>query len=88
MKHLRQDYDGIQDVEGTTSIERDEPVFILRSTDVTASEVVHYWAELVESLGGDDEMVTRVHTWAEEMRTWGEEHRNHVPDVPKGALLP
>jgi hypothetical protein len=88
MKHLRTDYNGIQDTGGTTSIQPDEPVFILRSRDVTAPEVVHYWAEILRHMGGDRGTVTRVHAWAEEMRTWGEEYGNHVPDVPDGSLLP
>ena len=36
MIHLRKDYDGIQDTMAGTSIQPDEPVFILRAKDPAA----------------------------------------------------
>lgn len=86
MRHLRSDYDPIQDPSG--KIGADEPVFLLRAKDLIAPEIVQEWALSAEDAGADPAMCKRVQEWADEMRAWQREHANggKVPDVPEGAL--
>lgn len=80
MKHLRSDYDGVQDANG--KIPDDEPVFLLRARDVTAARVVRYWAELAEHVGAEPEMVAAVRAWADEMIRYAGDHGGFKrPDV-------
>lgn len=93
MLHLRSDWDGIQDTYQETrrvssSIEADEPVFLLRAKDPASSACVMSWANLVELQGGDPELVKQVRLWASEMTKWRQEHHPapKVADVPEGRL--
>lgn len=86
MRQLRSDYASIQPAPGETTIEDDEPVFLLRARDTLAPATVRYWATLAESHGADVAMVAAARAWADEMLAWGRERGTHVPDVPKGAL--
>lgn len=93
MKHLRSDWDGIQDIHQSTSfpsssIQDDEPVFLLRAKDPAAAIAVDMWADLVEDQGGDPALVRRVRQWALEMTEWRQYHypAPKVADVPEGML--
>ena len=94
MKHLRSDWDGIQDenqgllVTASSSIEYDEPVFLLRAKDPAAAAAVYYWARIVAEQGGDPDLVRRVSKWSTEMTEWRNKHYPYssVADVPIGFL--
>lgn len=97
MKHCRTDWDGIQDTrQGTgyalsgecSSIQEDEPVFLLRAKDPAAGATVFYWAQIVKEQGGDPELVARVIQWSNEMTRWKEEHYPNklVADTPTEKL--
>ncbi len=82
MKHCRSDWDGIQDVHQdsvhpASSIEIDEPVFLLRAKDPAAGATVFYWAEVVKQQGGDPALVARVRAWSAEMEIW---RQKNYPD--------
>lgn len=88
MRHLRSDWDTIQPQPGQTSIEIDEPCFVLRAADPSAPATVRAWADDVEDRGGDEQLVARVRAWASEMEAWRMEYRpdKQVADVPEGHL--
>lgn len=69
MKHARPDYNRIQDPEN--KIPADEPVFLLRAQDTTASEVVRFWANLnSHRIDGDKRAVQLAMAHAVEMDKW------------------
>ena len=80
MKHSRPDYNRIQDPEGI--IPQDEPVFLIRGQDAVAPEAVEAWAELAERAGSDGDIITAARSQAREMRRWGKEHGDKIPDLP------
>lgn len=88
MKHARRDYDRIQDpglqnpdlvAPGSSPISQDEPVFLLRGSDITASAVVMFWARLNEEVGGDARAIHLARQQAVEMAKWP---RKKIADVP------
>jgi hypothetical protein len=93
MKHLRKDYDRIQDpatiapdlIEGTP-FGADELVFLLRSQDKNAATVVEYWADLTQEDGGDPTLVVAARAWASKMAQQGRERGTKVPDTPPELL--
>lgn len=63
----------------------DEPVFILRAKDITAPEVVRYWAQLQREIdGGDESTAERVDAFADEMGRYAADHYSggKVADTP------
>jgi hypothetical protein len=89
MKHLRTDWQGIQDTTGETSIGDDEPVFIVRAKDPCAPATVRAWAAQAHAAGSDLNLCVRVLQWADEMEAYAREHfagQQHAPDAPE--LLP
>lgn len=94
MRHLRSDWDGIQDVHQgiadwpSSSIKADEPVFLLRAKDPAAAYAVMAWSDQVEAQGGDPELIKRVRQWAQEMNNWRLDNypAPKVADVPEGML--
>lgn len=80
MKHARDDYNRIQDPEG--KIPQDEPVFLLRGQDTIAPAAVEAWAALAESAGADADIIKSARVQAGEMRQWGRDHGDKVPDLP------
>ena len=80
MKHARTDYDRIQDPAGL--IPEDEPVFLLRGQDLTAPNTLEYWANRVEALRGNPEIVQKARHHASAMRSWQEKHGGKIPDLP------
>lgn len=83
MRHARSDYDRIQDPAGL--IPYDEPVFLIRGQDAAGPDTVMMWADLVEDMGGDREIVQRAREWATEMRIWQKRHAKKTPDMPADA---
>jgi hypothetical protein len=88
MRHLRRDYDGVQDSSG--KIPADEPVFVIRGKDITAPIVINYWASIAEQNGVGPEMVEAVRQWARAISTWQDENKAvvKVPDVDSAMLKP
>lgn len=86
MKHLRRDYDDIQDPRGR--FQHDEPVFLLRAKDRLAPATLEQWARFAEAAGADPEMLHRVRGFANEMRAWQRAHGSKVPDTPREELRP
>lgn len=81
MKHARKDYD--ENIQAPTSmIPADEPVFLLRGQDKYASRAVRYWAALVASDGGGDNIVEAAVKIADDMDAWPVKK---VPDMPEGS---
>ncbi len=82
MKHPRTDYDRrIQD--NANLIPPDEPVFLLRAQDILAADAVDFWADALESNGGDLDTVEAVRDWAQRMREW---NPKKMPDTPHNLL--
>lgn len=80
MKHAREDYKRIQDPEG--KIPEDEPVFLLRAQDKFAPIVVEFWADLMESNGGSEEIVASVRQQIKTMVEWQKTHKEKLADLP------
>jgi hypothetical protein len=78
MKHAREDYNRIQDPEN--KIPEDEPVFLLRAQDVTAPDVLEYWAELNDDKFGDKALIRRTLLHAAAMREWQRQHGSKLAD--------
>ena len=68
MLHTRKDYNRIQDPDN--KIPKDEPVFLLRAQDRISDDVVRYWAELNDRLGGDETMSQMAREQAVRMSLW------------------
>ena len=83
MIHARSDYDGIQDATG--HIPEDEPVFLLRSRDALAPQVVMFWAAIAKANGVAPEMVRTAENWALRMAEYNR-GRTHLPDADKDVL--
>jgi len=68
MKHIRIDYNRIQDPSGL--IPEDEPVFLIRAQDVCGPMALEAWAKQNDLIGGDPELSAAVLRQAEKMRDW------------------
>jgi len=81
MKHNRRDYDRIQDTlpESQGGIPADEPVFLLRASDLCAAKIVLLWADLAERRGAAPEMVASARSQARAMDEWP---KKKIPDAP------
>jgi hypothetical protein len=96
VKHARKDYDRIQDPAakwpsllspGSTAIGDDEPVFLLRSKDVSAPDTVRSWAHEHVSNGGDPALAKAAMAHAYAMEAWQQAHGgSKLADAPEGAL--
>lgn len=87
MRHLRLDYNRIQDPEG--KIGEDEPVFLIRGQDVCAPAAIHAYADFAELAGADSAVCEATRRFAGYVKRWqqGEleyEPSGKVPDVPGG----
>lgn len=80
MKHARPDYDGIQDPSG--KIPADEPVFLLRASDMLAPSIVRSWALQAKANGAAADIVEAADRQATAMIKWQVKHGSKVPDMP------
>ena len=85
MRHARPDYQG-RIVDLQHRIPDGEPVFLLRSTDEFAPELVILWAERLVARGGDPRMARMAFDHANAMRAWQRAHGAKVPDLPHGII--
>lgn len=92
MRHARPDYNRIQDPavrdpsllgEGGSPIGEDEPVFLLRATDVSAPATVRYWAQMAERSGASPAIVGAARNQADAMQRWQAQNGHKVPDMPE-----
>jgi hypothetical protein len=80
MKHARADYNRIQDPSGI--IPEDEPVFLLRSQDFVAPDIVELWADRAELAGAKADIVLAARQQAKKMRDWQIDlNRVKIPDL-------
>ncbi len=68
MLHARSDYNRIQDPEN--KIGEDEPVFLLRATDISAPDTLRFWAEENKRNGGDPKLTALARVHANTMAMW------------------
>lgn len=80
MKHAREDYVPIQDPRGL--IPEDEPVFLIRAQDVTAPDVVRYWAIKAKQGGAAKNIVEAAEAQVSAIVEWQREHGMKIPDMP------
>ena len=76
MIHAREDYNGIQDPDG--KIADDEPVFLIRASDIVSSSTVRAWAELNSVTGGDPELSRMALKHAQKMDEWQADNRRQL----------
>ncbi len=82
MKHLRKDYDRIQDPEG--KIGKDEPVFLIRATDAAMAPTLRFWADQNRKGGG--ELGDAVEEFALEVEEWQAQNGAKIADAPDDAI--
>lgn len=58
----------------------DEPLFVLRSTDTLAPEIVREWAYRAKVAGTPDEKVEEARRLADSMENWQIANSRKVPD--------
>jgi hypothetical protein len=58
----------------------DEPLFVLRATDITAPGVVKYWVASARRRGCSEEKLQEALKCAEEMARWARQHGAKAPD--------
>lgn len=67
---------------GGRPIADDEPVFLLRASDVTAPDTVVAWARLQYDQKGNRDMAGLAVNHADAMRAWQKVNGAKVPDMP------
>lgn len=87
---VTRNYDDIEDWEAPSSIEPlipdDEPVFLIRSQDVSAIPAIVAWCENAKTQGVDPEIIAAVRRHIDLMHEWRATHPVKVADVPPGVL--
>lgn len=58
----------------------DEPLFVLRATDVLAPLVVRTWADMAADRGVSEGKVAEARQLAEDMELWQTENGSKIPD--------
>ena len=58
----------------------DEPIFVLRATDVFAPEVIRFWSEKARRGGTRSTKVSDALACADAMEAWAVEHGSKIPD--------
>lgn len=95
MRHARSDYNRIQDPavsdpsllsEGSTPIGEDEPVFLIRGSDVAGPFALFAWADEMQRRGGDPATAAAVRQFARDMEWWADINGCKVPDTPAECL--
>ena len=79
MKHIRYDYNRIQDPDGL--IPFNEPVFLLRGQDRFAPAVLEFYAQLVEDDSEPSKIPEKTREHAENMREWQRNVKVKTPDL-------
>ena len=82
MKHLRKDYDRIQDPDG--KIGEEEPVFIIRAQDAAMAPTLRFWAYQNWKRGGD--LSDDVERFANEVEAWQLQNGMKTADAPAGMI--
>ena len=83
MRHARPDYNRIQDPAGL--IADDEPVFLIRGTDVAGPEAVRAWADIAKAYGASVQIVELARSHADEMAAYQQRRGFKTPDLPNEA---
>lgn len=93
MRHARADYNRFQDPavddptllgEGSTPIDENEPVFLLRAQDKHAASAVAFYAGLLaQDSAVDSEMAQVCARWAAMMQNWAV---RKTPDMPRERI--
>lgn len=84
MRHARTDYNvRIQDSENI--IPADEPVFLIRGTDIVGPITIEAWADFAEKSGASAHIVAAARRQAELMREYQDRNKVSVkvPDMDK-----
>lgn len=84
MRHLRSDYDRIQDPIG--KIAEDEPVFLIRGQDPAGGFAVHAYAVSAAAHGAAPEMVAAIKGWSVTMKDYANKMGHGAPDAPAGSI--
>jgi hypothetical protein len=58
----------------------DEPLFVLRPTDILAPEIIREWAFRAKKLGSPHEKVEEARRLADQVEDWQIENSRKVPD--------
>lgn len=58
----------------------DEPLFVLKASDVLAPRIVDAWAQAARGVGVSEEKIQAALDTAEAMRTWHQTHGHKIPD--------
>jgi hypothetical protein len=80
MRHARPDYERFQDPEGL--IPENEPVFLIRGSDLVGAAAVRAWADLAEGIGAKADIVERARKHADAMDDYSTRN-GKVPDLPE-----
>lgn len=80
MKHAREDYNRIQDPANI--IPEDEPVFLLRASDMIAPTIVREWGIVAMAIGVNPKMANAAFEQAIKMQEWQRENGFKKPDMP------
>ncbi len=84
MKHLRTDYDRIQDPFG--KIGEDEPVFLLRAQDLLFESMLDQYTRLCRN-SGLTELAAFIEAQRPAIREWRGTHKVKQPDLAPGAEM-
>lgn len=79
MKHIRKDYNRIQDPDGIIPL--NEPVFLFRGQDRFAPQVLEFYAQLVEDDSEQSIIPEITREQAENMRKWQRNVKVKKPDL-------
>jgi hypothetical protein len=80
MKHARHDYNRIQDPAGL--IPDDEPVFLIRAQDATATWVIAEWIKRARIIHADPAIIQAAKDQLDRVYDWQDAHGVKVPDMP------
>lgn len=80
MKHAREDYNRIQDPD--RKIPDDEPVFLLRASDMCAPAAIRHWAYNSMANNASKALVDAALAHADAMEEWQRTHGRKVADAP------
>jgi hypothetical protein len=82
MKFNRADYQN-RIIDLAKLIPDDEPVFLIRASDIVGPSAVRHWAKIAEQSGATAGMVADALIQANQMDGWQRKHGKKIPDIPK-----